>query len=193
MIWPGSSLKGWAINVLFAGNALATHDMEAALFGTSLGMSLQSGASTHGGHEHHLRTINRIRTAWGRSAPRCERAAGLNPYRHHGRLRAQEGPFCARRIDSRRRAVARSHDGHDPSPASDAQTPARRRFRFDAGDHPAFGGNWESFAGAGTHHLCGHQPFFRDEALRSRHLAVDVACHGCGIFLKRIVTQLQRR
>ncbi len=49
------------INVLFAGNALATHDMEAALYGTSLGMSLQSGAATRGGHEHHLRTINLIR------------------------------------------------------------------------------------------------------------------------------------
>ncbi len=49
------------IHVLFAGNALATHDMEAALFGTSLGMSLASGAATHGGHEHHLRTINLIR------------------------------------------------------------------------------------------------------------------------------------
>jgi len=49
------------IHVLFAGNALATHDMEAALYGTSLGMSLASGAATHGGHEHHLRTINMIR------------------------------------------------------------------------------------------------------------------------------------
>jgi lysine-ketoglutarate reductase/saccharopine dehydrogenase-like protein (TIGR00300 family) len=49
------------VHVLFAGNALATHDMEASLYGTSLGMSLQSGAITHGGHEHHLRTINLIR------------------------------------------------------------------------------------------------------------------------------------
>ena len=49
------------VDVLFAGNALATHDMEAALFNTSLGLSLQSGQITHEGHEHHLRTINRIR------------------------------------------------------------------------------------------------------------------------------------
>jgi lysine-ketoglutarate reductase/saccharopine dehydrogenase-like protein (TIGR00300 family) len=53
-------LNGY-VQVLFAGNALATHDMEAALFGTSLGLSLKSGAVTHGGHEHHLRTINRVR------------------------------------------------------------------------------------------------------------------------------------
>jgi len=49
------------VNVLFAGNALATHDMEAALFNTSLGLSLKSGAVTHEGHEHHLRTINLVR------------------------------------------------------------------------------------------------------------------------------------
>ncbi len=49
------------VHLLFAGNALATHDMEAALYGTSLGMSLESGAVTHGGHEHHLRAINLIR------------------------------------------------------------------------------------------------------------------------------------
>lgn len=52
--------KGF-VHVLFAGNALATHDMEASLFGTSLGMSLESGVVTRGGHEHHLRTINLIR------------------------------------------------------------------------------------------------------------------------------------
>lgn len=51
------------VNVLFAGNALATHDLEAAMFGTSLGLSLKSGEITHGGHEHHLRAINRVRGA----------------------------------------------------------------------------------------------------------------------------------
>ncbi|OGR89467.1 MAG: TIGR00300 family protein [Elusimicrobia bacterium RIFCSPLOWO2_01_FULL_59_12] len=49
------------VQVLFAGNALAAHDLEADLFGTSLGLSLTSGAVTHGGHEHHLRAINLIR------------------------------------------------------------------------------------------------------------------------------------
>jgi lysine-ketoglutarate reductase/saccharopine dehydrogenase-like protein (TIGR00300 family) len=52
--------KGF-VQVLFAGNALAAHDLEAQLFGTSLGLSLKSGAVTHGGHEHHLRAINLIR------------------------------------------------------------------------------------------------------------------------------------
>ncbi|AWM40174.1 hypothetical protein GobsT_13860 [Gemmata obscuriglobus] len=53
------------INVLFAGNALATHDMEQALYGTSLGVSLTHGLPTDEGHEHHLRTINSIRRLGG--------------------------------------------------------------------------------------------------------------------------------
>ncbi|MEW6542916.1 MAG: TIGR00300 family protein [Nitrospirota bacterium] len=49
------------IHVLFAGNALAAHDLEAHLFGTSLGYRLAAGRAVPHGHEHHLRTINRIR------------------------------------------------------------------------------------------------------------------------------------
>jgi lysine-ketoglutarate reductase/saccharopine dehydrogenase-like protein (TIGR00300 family) len=53
------------IDRLFAGNALATHDIEQAFFGTSLGVHLSQGTSTEAGHEHHLRAINRIRRAGG--------------------------------------------------------------------------------------------------------------------------------
>ena len=49
------------IHVLFCGNALAAHDMEAHLYGTSLGYRLSAGRAAPHGHEHHLRTINRIR------------------------------------------------------------------------------------------------------------------------------------
>ena len=49
------------VHVLFAGNALATHDIEQSFFGTSLGISMESGGGTAEGHEHHLRSINRIR------------------------------------------------------------------------------------------------------------------------------------
>jgi lysine-ketoglutarate reductase/saccharopine dehydrogenase-like protein (TIGR00300 family) len=55
---------GW-IDVLFAGNALATHDIEAALLGTSLGIRLATGAPVATGHNHHLRAINAIRGAGG--------------------------------------------------------------------------------------------------------------------------------
>src|SRR5919201_1325712 len=53
------------VNVLFGGNGLATHDIEMAMFGTSLGVSLSEGIPQEGGHEHHLRAINRVRGAGG--------------------------------------------------------------------------------------------------------------------------------
>ena len=49
------------VDVLFAGNALAAHDIEAALYGTSLGVNLEKGKAVHHGHQHHLRAINRVR------------------------------------------------------------------------------------------------------------------------------------
>jgi lysine-ketoglutarate reductase/saccharopine dehydrogenase-like protein (TIGR00300 family) len=53
------------LNVLFAGNALATHDIESALYGTSLGVELERGLPAEEGHEHHLRAINTIRRLGG--------------------------------------------------------------------------------------------------------------------------------
>ncbi len=49
------------VDVLFAGNALATHDIESALYGTSLGIDLSQGNGVEHGHEHHIRAINTIR------------------------------------------------------------------------------------------------------------------------------------
>ena len=46
------------VDVLFAGNALATHDIESALYGTSLGVDLAHGKGVEHGHEHHIRAIN---------------------------------------------------------------------------------------------------------------------------------------
>lgn len=56
------------VDILFAGNALATHDLEFALFKTSLGVYLEKGSPAEGGHEHHLRAINKIRLAGGIAA-----------------------------------------------------------------------------------------------------------------------------
>jgi lysine-ketoglutarate reductase/saccharopine dehydrogenase-like protein (TIGR00300 family) len=66
----GAELVAWMIregyiDILFAGNALATHDIEQAFYGTSLGVSLDRGIPTAEGHEHHLRTINTIRRLGG--------------------------------------------------------------------------------------------------------------------------------
>jgi lysine-ketoglutarate reductase/saccharopine dehydrogenase-like protein (TIGR00300 family) len=54
-------IRGGCIDVLFAGNALALHDIEAAIFGTSLGVSIKEGKLAAHGHEHHLRAVNTIR------------------------------------------------------------------------------------------------------------------------------------
>ena len=51
------------VDILFAGNALATHDIESALYGTSLGVDLARGQGVEHGHEHHIRAINTIRKA----------------------------------------------------------------------------------------------------------------------------------
>src|SRR5216683_6392642 len=49
------------VQVIFGGNAIITHDIESALFGTSLGINLRSGEQVEGGHRNHLRAINAIR------------------------------------------------------------------------------------------------------------------------------------
>jgi lysine-ketoglutarate reductase/saccharopine dehydrogenase-like protein (TIGR00300 family) len=51
------------VDVLFAGNALATHDIESALYGTSLGVDLAQARGVEHGHEHHIRALNTIRKA----------------------------------------------------------------------------------------------------------------------------------
>ena len=55
--------KAGYVDVLFAGNALATHDIESSLYGTSLGIDLAQGRGVEHGHEHHIRALNTIRKA----------------------------------------------------------------------------------------------------------------------------------
>ena len=54
---------GW-IDVLFAGNGFATHDIESNVLGTSLGISVDAGLPVEHGHSNHLRVINEVRR-WG--------------------------------------------------------------------------------------------------------------------------------
>jgi lysine-ketoglutarate reductase/saccharopine dehydrogenase-like protein (TIGR00300 family) len=49
------------VDVLFGGNAIATHDIESSLYGTSLGVDLSKGRGVEHGHEHHIRAINAVR------------------------------------------------------------------------------------------------------------------------------------
>ena len=53
------------VDVLLAGNALAVHDVEQALFGTSLGIDLDAGVAVEEGHKNHMRAINAINRAGG--------------------------------------------------------------------------------------------------------------------------------
>ncbi|WP_456472372.1 ornithine cyclodeaminase, nickel-pincer nucleotide-dependent [Methanocaldococcus sp.] len=53
-------IKMGYVQALFSGNALATHDIELSLYGTSLGIDVKTGKSVPGGHSHHLRAINTI-------------------------------------------------------------------------------------------------------------------------------------
>ena len=55
-----SLVKDGYIDVIMAGNALATHDIESNLFGTSLGIEVETGKIVAHGHTHHMRAINRI-------------------------------------------------------------------------------------------------------------------------------------
>jgi len=51
------------VDVLLSGNALAVHDVEYALFGTSLGMNIESGSTSLKGYRNHLAAINEIMKA----------------------------------------------------------------------------------------------------------------------------------
>jgi lysine-ketoglutarate reductase/saccharopine dehydrogenase-like protein (TIGR00300 family) len=53
------------VDAVLAGNALAVHDAEQALFGTSLGVDIEAGTAVQGGHRHHMRAINAINRAGG--------------------------------------------------------------------------------------------------------------------------------
>lgn len=58
-------IRGGYVDALLSGNALAVHDIENALFGTSLGVDTSAGTPVDQGHRNHMRAINRINLAGG--------------------------------------------------------------------------------------------------------------------------------
>lgn len=58
-------IRGGYVDVILSGNALAVHDIEVALSGTSLGIDLDTGRPVEHGHRNHMRAINAIRRAGG--------------------------------------------------------------------------------------------------------------------------------
>lgn len=53
-------INGGYAHAVFGGNAVATHDLEGALFGTALGQDIRTRENIHNGHYHHLDAINMI-------------------------------------------------------------------------------------------------------------------------------------
>ena len=60
-----SLIRGGYVQALLGGNAIAVHDIEAALYGTSLGVDLHTGRPVESGHRNHMAAINAVRTAGG--------------------------------------------------------------------------------------------------------------------------------
>ncbi|HMB70559.1 MAG TPA: TIGR00300 family protein [bacterium] len=58
-------LSGGWVDGLLAGNALAVHDIERALYNTSLGIDAQTGEGVVDGHRNHMRAINAVRACGG--------------------------------------------------------------------------------------------------------------------------------
>jgi lysine-ketoglutarate reductase/saccharopine dehydrogenase-like protein (TIGR00300 family) len=81
-----SLIRGGWVDVLLSGNALAVHDVELSLFGTSLGIDLAAGSPVEEGHRNHMRAINTI-----------NRAGGLRGAVEQGVLRSGVMYECVRR------------------------------------------------------------------------------------------------
>ncbi len=160
--------KGF-VDALLAGNAIAVHDIEHQLFGTSLGVDLETGIPIEEGHKNHMRAINVINRYGSirgaveagvlRSGIMYELVRKNVPYVLAGSIR-DDGPLpdtemdlikaqeeYARLLDGARAAARRREDG----PLSVVNASFDRRGQYDA------------FLGADG--LRGHQPGGRDETL----------------------------
>ncbi|MFQ5800763.1 MAG: TIGR00300 family protein [Candidatus Hydrothermarchaeales archaeon] len=62
-LYLAEMVKEGFVDVLFAGNALAVHDIEHGLYGTSLGVDIKTGRPAEAGHRHHLYAINEVMKA----------------------------------------------------------------------------------------------------------------------------------
>lgn len=68
----GDLIRRGFVDVMLTGNALAVHDVERALFGTSLGVDLEAGVVHDEGHRNHMRAINTVNRAGGLRAAVAE-------------------------------------------------------------------------------------------------------------------------
>lgn len=75
------------VQVIFGGNAIITHDVESAMYNTSLGVELTSGEQVEGGHRNHLRAINAVRAVGSVEKAidigLIKRGIAYESYKHH--------------------------------------------------------------------------------------------------------------
>lgn len=90
------------VDALLAGNALATHDLEAAYLGTALGQNIYTQHSVPNGHYNHLDTINRVKLDG--SIPKFIEKEGIDQ-RDHLPVRQTQRALCAGGVDPRRRPL----------------------------------------------------------------------------------------
>ena len=91
-------IKGGYVHALLGGNAIAVHDIEQSMMGTSLGMDMKRGVSVQGGHRHHLQAINIIRRH-GSIANAVEKGAA-HQWRHV-RMRKEQCALLSSGLHSR--------------------------------------------------------------------------------------------
>ena len=178
------------VDALFAGNALAVHDIESQLYGTSLGVNLTDAFPVEEGHVHHLRSVNRIRADGGIAQCDRERAP----------LRAAS---CTKPT-AKSIPVVLAGSIRDDGPLPDVITDviaAQRAMRAHVPEigmalmvctllHSIAVGNLLPVFVQG--HLRRHQSRERHEVDRSRFYAIDRPRHGCRFVLTRSVASRAR-
>jgi len=129
------------VHVLFAGNALAAHDIEQAFFGTSLGVSMEEGRVCEGGTSIICgRSTGSV--AWRH---RAGRRNGAVDERDHVRMCAEQRPVCSRRQYPRRWTAAGSHHRRAPGTNGDAREDRGGDDVPDDRHGAAFRGGWQPF------------------------------------------------
>ena len=163
-------IEGGYVHAVLAGNALATHDLEAAYLKTALGQNIYTQESQPNGHYNHLDTINRVRLHGSIPAflreervqdgimAACERC-GV-PYVLAGSIR-DDGPLPPVTVE---RCVPGRHAGSGPlrhhGDLHGHGPPHHRHRQHDALLPGAAGRN----RAAGVFLLCGHLRVYRQQA-----------------------------
>jgi lysine-ketoglutarate reductase/saccharopine dehydrogenase-like protein (TIGR00300 family) len=168
------------------GNALATHDIEASLFGTSLGVDLKQGRGVEHGHEHHIRAINQIRKA-GSIASAVEQGVLTGGIMHALVQHRKDYVLVGSVRDDGR---CRTSIPTSSRTTRDASRPEGRRLRDDGGDDAAFGGYGQPPAGLDPTGVRRHQPRNRDEAGRPGSAQARGIVTDIGLFLEQLALEL---